>query len=59
MPQDSDPIMFEHEPLQMIASDGAMHAYKHYGFWKPMDMLKDNIDLEKMWISGNALWKKW
>ena len=51
--------MFEHEPLQMIASDGAMHAYKHYGFWKPMDMLKDNIDLEKMWISGNALWKKW
>lgn len=59
LPKDSDPIMFEHEPLQMIASDGAMHAYKHYGFWKPMDMLKDNIDLEKMWISGNALWKKW
>lgn len=59
LPDDSDPIMFERSPLQKIAADGVMHAYKHRGFWKPMDMLKDNIDLEKMWAEGNAPWKKW
>lgn len=59
LPEDADPIMFEREPLQEIAAAGAMHAYKHRGFWKPMDMLKDNMDLEKLWENGNAPWKKW
>lgn len=59
LPSDSDSVMFEREPLQQIAATGNMHAYKHRGFWKPMDMLKDNMDLEKMWVSGNAPWKKW
>lgn len=59
LPEDSDPIMFEREPLQRIAAAGEMHAYKHTGFWKPMDMLKDNLELEKMWSSGNAPWKVW
>ena len=51
LPEDADPVMFEREPLQQIAATGNMHAYKHRGFWKPMDMLKDNQDLEKMWSS--------
>ena len=51
--------MFEREPLQQIAADGVMHAYKHKGFWKPMDMLKDNLELEKMWATDNAPWKVW
>lgn len=59
LPEDADNIMFEREPLQQIAASGDMHAYKHTGFWKPMDMLKDNMDLEKMWSENKALWKKW
>ncbi len=59
LPEDADPVMFEREPLQQIAATGNMHAYKHRGFWKPMDMLKDNQDLEKMWSTGHAPWKKW
>ena len=59
LPENADPIMFEREPLQRIAADGAMHAYKHTGFWIPMDMLKDNQDLEKLWATGFAPWKKW
>lgn len=59
LPEDSDPIMFEREPLTEIVKAGEMHAFKHRGFWKPMDMLKDNMDLEKMWASGHAPWKVW
>lgn len=59
LPEDADPVMFEREPLQKIASDGEMHAYKHTGFWKPMDMLKDNMELEKMWSENKAPWKVW
>lgn len=59
LPEDADPVMFERQPLQDMAIAGDMHAYKHHGFWKPMDMLKDNIDLEKMWATGKAPWKIW
>lgn len=59
LPEEADPVMFEREPLQKIASDGEMHAYKHTGFWKPMDMLKDNMELEKMWSENKAPWKVW
>lgn len=59
LPEDADPVMFERQPLQEIAAAGEMHAFKHYGFWKPMDMLKDNMDLEKMWENNQAPWKVW
>ena len=59
LPENADEVMFERSPLQNIAKDGQMHAYKHRGFWKPMDMLKDNMDLENMWKKGVAPWKKW
>ena len=59
LPEDADPVMFEREPLVNLVNDGKMHAYKHRGFWKPMDMLRDNQELEKMWNNNNAPWKKW
>jgi len=54
-----DSIVFEKEPLEKVAKDGGMYAYKHTGFWRPMDMLKDNKELNEMWERGNAPWKIW
>lgn len=59
IPSDSDAVMWERAPLQNIAKDGQLHAYKHEGFWHPMDMLKDKEELEKLWGSGNAPWNLW
>ena len=57
--KDGDSTIFENEPLRKIAEDGQMNTYKHTGFWKPMDTLKDNTDLNYMWETGNAPWKIW
>lgn len=57
--EDADTMMFERAPLENIVKAGKMHALKHTGFWKPMDMLRDNIELENMWNTGNAPWKVW
>ena len=54
-----DNEMFECEPMQRLLMQSEIHAYKHSGFWKPMDTLRDNIELNKMWESGNAPWKIW
>ena len=59
IPQDSDGVMWERDPLQNIAKAGQLHAYKHSGFWHPMDMLKDKEDLEKLWASHSAPWNVW
>ena len=59
LPEDADPVMFEREPLQKLAADGVMPPSKHKGFWNPMDMLKDNMELEKMWATDQAPWKVW
>jgi len=56
---DMDNIQWENVPLKEIANDGQLAAYKHTGFWKPMDALRDRIELEQLWSSGNALWKIW
>ena len=56
---DADGMMWERAPLQKLAKDGQLHAYKHEGFWHPMDMLKDKNDLNKLWASGKAPWKVW
>src|SRR5574344_748260 len=56
---DDDTCVFERVPLENIAADGKMHAYKHDGFWKCMDTLKDNNDLNAMWNSNKAPWKIW
>lgn len=51
--------MWEDEPLEKLTSDNQLMAYKHKGFWKCMDALRDKIDLENLWQHGQAKWKKW
>ena len=50
---------WEKEPMMNLAKNGELYAYKHNGFWKPMDTLRDKTELENCWASGNALWKIW
>lgn len=57
--KDGDSTIFERSPLENLAKDGQLNAYKHRGFWQPMDMLRDKIELTKLWESGNAPWAKW
>jgi glucose-1-phosphate cytidylyltransferase len=54
-----DDTVWEKEPLEKIAGEGQMHAFKHDGFWRPMDTLKDKHDLNDMWDVNEALWKIW
>jgi glucose-1-phosphate cytidylyltransferase len=54
---EDDKTVFENAPLSKLAADGQLMAYKHPGFWHPMDTLRDKNDLEEMWKSGNAPWK--
>jgi glucose-1-phosphate cytidylyltransferase len=56
---DMDNVQWEKKPLPQIARDGQLAAYKHNGFWKCMDALRDRIELEELWKSGNAPWKIW
>jgi len=56
---DSDLTLWEREPMERIAEDNQMAAFRHSGFWKPMDTLRDKIELEAEWNSGNAPWKNW
>ena len=46
-------------PLSTIAADQQLAAYKHDGFWKAMDAMRDKLELENLWDSGNAAWKVW
>lgn len=59
IPADDDTVIFERTPLEHIAKDGKMHAYKHRGFWKPMDTLRDHVELCTMWDKDKAPWKVW
>jgi glucose-1-phosphate cytidylyltransferase len=54
-----DATVWEQEPLHNLAQDGMLGAYRHYGFWHPMDTLRDKNVLEQMWNSGNPPWKIW
>jgi glucose-1-phosphate cytidylyltransferase len=54
----SDVTPFEEEPLQNIAMKGHFSAYKHFGFWQPMDTLRDKMHLEEIWNAGNAPWAR-
>jgi glucose-1-phosphate cytidylyltransferase len=56
---EGDKSVWEQDPMQNIALKNEMKAYKHNGFWKPMDTLKDRNDLNNMWESGKAPWKIW
>ncbi len=52
-------ILWEKEPLENLAADKKLVAYKHTGFWKPMDTLRDKNELEQLWQSGTPPWKVW
>jgi glucose-1-phosphate cytidylyltransferase len=54
-----DMSVWEQEPMQNLSNNRMLSAYKHYGFWQPMDTLRDKSYLEDLWNSGNAPWKVW
>lgn len=56
---DDDKTTWEQEPLKNLARNGQLMAYKHQGFWQPMDTLRDKVQLEDMWQAGKAPWKVW
>ena len=56
---EGDKIVFEREPLESLAKAGQLYTYKHEGFWKPMDTLRDKTELERLWKTGSAPWKRW
>ncbi|MGO9675397.1 MAG: glucose-1-phosphate cytidylyltransferase [Methylocella sp.] len=56
---DGDDVMFEHSPMQRLAADGQLMAYRHESFWQCMDTLREKHILQKMWDSGQAPWKSW
>ena len=56
---EGDETLFELEPMQKLASEGQLMAYRHDGFFQPMDTIRERIVLEEHWSSGNAPWKVW
>ena len=54
-----DDVLWEKQPLTNLSADGQLVAYRHDGFWKPMDTLRDKIELEEQWLKGVAPWKIW
>ena len=56
---ENDMTIWEQGPLSGLAADEALMAFKHEGFWQPMDTLRDKQTLEALWADGNAPWKSW
>jgi glucose-1-phosphate cytidylyltransferase len=56
---DGDATTWEQEPMERLSHDGKLAAYRHAGFWQPMDSLRDKNLLEQLWASGKAPWKIW
>ncbi len=54
-----DQTIWERTPVETLASRGELQAYKHDGFWQPMDTVRDKMHLEDLWLSGRAPWKVW
>ena len=57
--KNGDSTTLERNPFETLAKERKLTAFKHEGFWQPMDTLRDKRYLEKLWKSGDALWKKW
>jgi glucose-1-phosphate cytidylyltransferase len=55
---DADDIMWERQPMNDLAKDGQIAAYRHHGFWKCMDTIREREELEEMWLK-NPAWKNW
>lgn len=56
---DGDDTVWEKEPLQRLAAENQLGAFHHDGFWQPMDTLREKMQLEQLWDSGQAPWKLW
>ena len=56
---EGDETVWELTPLEKLAKEGELFTYKHHGFWRPMDTLRDKHSLEDMWEKGEAKWKVW
>ena len=56
---DGDDTIWEQDPLSSLAQNGELSAYRHHGFWQPMDTLRDKIKLQELWDTGRAPWKIW
>ena len=56
---DGDACIWERKPLESLAHDGQLSAFRHMGFWQPMDTLREKQMLEELWSSGKAPWKTW
>ena len=54
-----DSTIWETEPLEQLAKQGELGIYRHQGFWRPMDTLRDRVELESLWDSQSAPWKIW
>jgi glucose-1-phosphate cytidylyltransferase len=56
---EGDATILEREPMEKLAADGELVTFRHGGFWKPMDTLRDKRALESLWDGGSAPWKVW
>ena len=56
---EDDATILEREPLERLAKEGQLMAFRHGGFWQPMDTLREKLLLESLWASGQAPWKVW
>lgn len=56
---EGDETVFEQKPLQQLSAEGKLAAYRHTGFWHPMDTLRDKRHLEDLWATGSAPWRMW
>ena len=56
---DGDDTVWEREPMEQLAERGQLAAFRHEGFWQPMDTLRDKQSLEALWSSGRAPWRSW
>jgi glucose-1-phosphate cytidylyltransferase len=51
--------VLERDPLERVAAEGRLAAFRHHGFWDCMDTYKDAVTLNDLWESGNAPWRMW
>ena len=56
---ENDSTILERSPLESLAKDGELNAFKHEGFWYAMDTLRDKNHLEELWVSNTAPWNVW
>ena len=56
---DGDSTVFEREPMERLAAEQQLAAYRHTGFWRCMDTLRDKTQLNELWAGGKAPWKNW